>query len=518
MDTQSASIIIVGAGPTGLMLANQLTRFDIDYIILDQKTGPTDQSRALVVQARSMEIYEQLGLSDQIVANGQKNDGITLYKNGHQSASVTIVNPDEDSTPFPFLMMYEQSKNETLLYNNLQVQNREVQWNTGITSIQQSSNLYTLEARRGDDDITYQCTYLIACDGSKSTVRDFSQVPFTGGSYINVFFVADTLVEGPFSSKKLSLFLHNKGINMLFPMIGEKHFRVLGTLPAKYYHQDNIPFETILNEVKDQMYMPVTFHDTRWHSTYRLHHKKVARFSKGNIFFAGDAAHVHSPAGGQGMNTGLQDAYNLAWKLALVHKGKAAPSLLNSYHEERNPVAMNLLKTTDKLFAVMSSGSFWHSVFRLHVISGLLKLVMTSETVRKLAFMQISQLKINYALSSLAKGKARKIKAGSRVPHCLLKLNNAQTSLYKLINETSSTPFTVLVYNQSASGFEQLDATLFTLLSVEVTDNNNKVFKRRGLPPSFVMVIRPDNYIGYISDKAGFNDIQDFFTSAYLLL
>ncbi len=519
MKTQSNQIIIAGAGPTGLMLANQLTRFEIDHIILDQKSGPTDQSRALVVHARSMEIYEQLGLSSQIVAEGQKNDGMTLYKNGKIAASVTIVNPDENASPFPYLMMYEQSKNENLLYKNLLAQNRSVQWNTCITGIEQVNELYILKAKQGDNDIVYECRYLIACDGSKSLIRDFSKMPFTGGSYLNVFFVADTGVDGGFSSKKVSLFVRKDGMNILFPMKGENHFRVLGILPVEYYHKYNLPFEEILDKVKEGMQTPwVHFYDTNWHSTYRSHHKKIYRFSKGNIFFAGDAAHVHSPVGGQGMNTGLQDAYNLAWKLALVQKGKALPSLLSTYHEERNPVAAKLLQTNDKMFSFMSTNSFWYNLFRLYFLPFFIPLITKSKTVRRQIFHQVSQIQINYTSSSLAKGKAGKIKAGRRLPYCLLTLNNITTSIYTLINEKAISPFTVLLYNVSADGFEQLNTSLFRLLPIEVNNSNNKAFKAVGLPAAFVMIVRPDNYIGYLSEKADANNVSEFFAKAYSLV
>src|ERR1700722_11387006 len=136
-------IIIVGAGPTGLMLANQLTRFNVDYLILDQKSGPTEQSRALVVQARSMEIYEQLGLSEHIINDGQASNGICFYKNGKLKGTVILINPGEKASPFPYIMMYEQSKNETLLYNNLLEHNKQVEWNTTILSIEKENDLYT---------------------------------------------------------------------------------------------------------------------------------------------------------------------------------------------------------------------------------------------------------------------------------------------------------------------------------------------------------------------------------------
>jgi 2-polyprenyl-6-methoxyphenol hydroxylase-like FAD-dependent oxidoreductase len=235
-------VIILGAGPTGLMLSNQLSRFGVDHIIIDAKAGPTDQSRALVVHARSLEIYEQLGVSDRVLADGQRNNGINFYKHGRIATSVTLVGSDEKSTPFPFLMMYEQSKNEQLLYQNLLDQGREVKWNTRVTKITKVGALYQLTILENDTNSLLQCKYLIGCDGGKSMVREFSGVPFSGGSYLNVFFVADTHIKG-FSSEKLSIFLKKDGLNMLFAMKSTDHFRALGIMPKQYYHQPDLPFE-----------------------------------------------------------------------------------------------------------------------------------------------------------------------------------------------------------------------------------------------------------------------------------
>ena len=517
MTTKYNDIIIVGAGPTGLMLANQLTRFGIDYIILDQKAGPTDQSRALVVHARSMEIYQQMGLSDQILKDGMQNGGIVPHRNGKPTGSVNLTNVGENKSPFPFMMMYEQSKNETLLYNNLLAQNISVQWNTTINSITKENDTYSLKATQANNDITFQCKYLIACDGSKSIVRDFSQVPFTGGTYEDVFYVTDTHVNAGLSAEKLSLFFSDRSITMFFPMQGNYRYRVLGILPKEYYNRNDIPFEEIMNNIKTEIKKPMDFYDTNWHSTYKLHHKKVTHFSKDNIFFAGDAAHVHSPAGGQGMNTGLQDAYNLAWKLALVQQGKATATLLNSYHEERDPVAQALLKTTDKLFAAMITDDLYHRILRLYIVPFLVPLITKLKFVRRQMFLTVSQIQISYLSSSLSKGKAGKIKGGMRLPYFFVTQNNKAVSIYDLIKEKAINPFTVVIYNLPADSFAKLDTPFFTLLALEANKANHTNLKEIGLPNSFVIVVRPDNYIAYISTKADANELSNFIRDAYFL-
>jgi 2-polyprenyl-6-methoxyphenol hydroxylase-like FAD-dependent oxidoreductase len=510
-------ILILGAGPTGLMMSNQLVRFGIDHIILDQKAGPTDQSRALVVHARSMEIYEQLGLSDAIVAKGQKNVGMELFKKGKRVASVTVVNPDENATPFPWLMMFEQSKNEALLYNNLLTHNRDVQWNATVVSISRKDNQYIVEVICSQQKLTYQCKYLIACDGSNSIVREYAQMPFIGSSYMNVFYVADTHADGSLSSTMISLFLQKSDITVFFPMTGKDHFRILGILPVGYYHKEDLPFDEILRQVKGNIGMTVSFYDTGWHSTYRLHHKKVESFRKDNIFFAGDAAHVHSPVGGQGMNTGLQDVYNLSWKLALVVQGKAGFPLLDSYHEERDPVAGNLLKSTDRMFSFMSTNTPFYNFIRLRLVPLLVSTLTSSRAVKRALFRNVSQINISYKTSSLAKGKAGQISAGQRLPYFCLTQQGVPVSIYKLVNFHPATPFTVLLYNIPGDHFTGLHKDFFRIVSLEVNTSNTTVLRKKDLPQSFVMVVRPDNYIAYISEEADVSGLLNFMTAAYCL-
>ncbi|NCD69122.1 FAD-dependent monooxygenase [Mucilaginibacter agri] len=509
-------VIILGAGPTGLMLSNQLTRFGIDHMIIDAKSGPTDQSRALVVQARSLEIYEQLGISDKVIAGGQKNDGINFYKHGKIATSVTLIRSDEKSTPFPFLMMYEQSKNEQLLYQHLQDQGRTVKWNSRVTKISKSGTSYQLSITENGIESSVECKYLIGCDGGKSLVREFSGVEFSGGSYLNVFFVADTHIKG-FSSDKLSIFLKKDGLNMLFAMKSTDHFRALGILPKPYYHQPDLPFQEVLDKMKSDMEMPLEFYDTNWHSTYRLHHKKVTVFGKDNLFLAGDAAHVHSPAGGQGMNTGLQDAYNLGWKLALVQQGIAGRKLLETYDEERNPVAEDLLHTTDRIFSAMSTEGSWYTFFRMYFIPVFIGFITSFRVVRRSAFKLLSQIGVNYKSSSLSKGKAGKIKGGLRLPYFHIDMDGRNRSIYQVIKEYSKTPFTILVYQLDIIPLQSLNKTLYTVIEIPYSIDNDKGLKRSGFSGAFMLLVRPDNYIGYIDGKVNIEAFNFYMETAYYL-
>ena len=495
MEAKRVDVIIAGAGPTGLMLACQLSRLGVDFLILDKKEGPTRESRALVVQARSMEIYEQMGLSKDVERDGQASASVSFYKDGRRLLSVSFGNMGEKLSPFPYVMIYEQSKNEQLLYDDLRSMGKDVLWQTGIEDVHEEEGGFSIGQ--------YTCTWLIGCDGSKSKIREKAGIDFIGGMYENVFFVADTHLKGDSITRDgLSLFFTRDSISILFPMAGDRRFRVLGILPKEYYNREDIQFADIAGAVRGNLQLPVEFYDTQWYSTYKLYYKKVTRFNKGNIFFAGDAAHVHSPAGGQGMNTGLQDAYNLAWKLALVVKGDASKELLDTYHEERDPIAGQLLKTTDRMFSIMIGSSRFFGFVKLHVLPRMLPLISKFKKMRTKVFGMVSQIKINYRDSSLSAGVAGRIKAGERLPWFQVQQNGRLSSIYSLVRDLHKTPFLVLLYDLPETAWVNLNKRLFTVCSLEANPANGKALKEAGFPASFVAVLRPDIYLGYLSETA----------------
>lgn len=506
----NSSIIICGAGPTGLMLAAQLLRFNIDFIIIDEKAAPTTESRAVVVQARSMEIYEQMNLSDEIVANAEKTDGICFWRNGKEVEEAQLKDFGSDITPFDFLLMYEQSKNETLLYHYLQKHNHEVEWNTELVVYNEEENRYIVSVKKGDKEFSIIAQYIIACDGAKSKVREITAMKFTGGTYEHIFYVADTHIKAPICNNKLNFFLAKDTFNLFFPMTGEKRFRAIGILPKQYYHHTEINFDEVSTQVNKDAQLDLGFYDTGWYSTYRLHHKKVEYFNKGNIFFCGDAAHVHSPAGGQGMNTGLQDAYNLAWKIALVIQHKANENLLATYHEERNPVAENLLKTTDRLFTIMSKNNMINILLRMYIMPAVMPALLKIKKFRRMFFLLVSQTKINYVHSSLSQGRAGKIKAGMRFPYLKLSIVNEIISVYTFIKNNMSSPFLLLCYNIQTESIAQ---DYIKTVSIEKNNYNDAALQKAGFPSSFICMLRPDNYIGYISASLNMNELNKYLHS-----
>ena len=500
-------VIICGAGPTGLMLAAQLLRFNIDFLIIDKKFAPTTESRAVVVQARSMEIYEQMNLSDEIIADSEKADGLCFWRHGKKISEAKFDNLGSDVSPFDFVIMYEQSKNETLLYHYIQKNNHEVEWNTELISYKEDKKKFVVSIKQNNKEFEVSTDYLIACDGGKSKVRELAEMEFSGGTYENVFYVADTHIKADVCANSINFFVADDTFNLLFPMLGEKRYRAIGILPKQFYHQQEISFNAVSTQVAKDAEIDLGFYNTQWYSTYRLHHKKIKSFNKSNIFFCGDAAHVHSPAGGQGMNTGLQDAYNLAWKLALVITKKANENLLKTYHEERNPVAESLLKTTDRMFNMMSKNNKLNVFLRMYVLPAVMPSLMNFQFLRKEFFRLISQTEINYQHSSLSKGKSNKIKAGMRFPYVKFFINNKNDfSVFHLIRANASKPFILLCYDVEMNDFNESD--LFSIIQIEKNNYNDKALYEAGFSSSFVCLLRPDNYIGFINETYNSTEIN----------
>jgi hypothetical protein len=314
---------------------------------------------------------------------------------------------------------------------------------------------------------------------------------FEGDTIPKVFYVTDVELNSPVINKdELFIFLIKKGFVLFFPMEGARHYRVIGILPDKT-EADIFTFENIEDSIKEQLKVPVTFDKIKWFSSYKVHSRKANFFMNGNCFIAGDAAHIHTPAGGQGMNTGIQDTYNLAWKLAHTINYKVNASVVESYNSERTENAGHLLKTTDKMFDFMTgSGSFWNFI-RLNIFPLMARFISKNLTLNKRLFPLLSQIGITYPHSSLTiPGKLEKIKAGDRMPY--FTFSNGKNIFEYLINPS----FKILFFGTDRIDIEkQLQSFKFKVVTLSFTEIPKSIF---GNSANFYLLLRPDNHISYI--------------------
>ncbi|MFK7601497.1 FAD-dependent monooxygenase [Deinococcus sp. SM5_A1] len=486
MTTQTTEVLIAGAGPTGLLLALWLTRLEVRVRIVDPKSGPTTESRAIAVQARTLEFYDQLGLGREALARGRHATGLRLWTGGRARAGVDLRGAGAGLTPHPGLFILTQDQNEALLLAHLTALGGAVEWQTELTDLRQDADGVTATLERDGHFKTVWAAYLAGCDGAGSVVRHRLGVSLSGGTYPQRFYVADVTARGLLSQDRVNVSLDDDQFLAFFPMPGKDHWRVVGQVPAGAVKE--VTFETVRPQINSQRVAQILA--VHWFSSYHVHHRVAEQFQVGRTFLLGDAAHVHSPVGGQGMNTGLGDAANLAWKLAQALRG-AAPELLATYGPERRPFAVSLVNTTDRVFSGVVDPSPLARTVRTRVIPAVLGILTRPAAVRRLAFLRLSQLLIHYPHSPLSVGSAGQVRGGDRLPWVLtergsnfgaLQLLNWQVHIY-------GTPSPELL---AWCTVREIPLHVFAFSAVA---------ERVGLLQDAFYLIRPDGYVGLAASQ-----------------
>ena len=360
-------VLVVGAGPTGLMAGVVLSRRGVPAVVVDRKAGPTRESRALAVQARTMEIYDQLGLAETVLAGAFPAMRVRIGE------SASSEGPDfsllqKGATRFPGIQIFEQSRNEQLLADTLNAAQGDIRWQHRLVDLidktaQPDGRVEALIEGEDGSLLRVRARWCIGADGAASAVRRELNLPFDGKTDDATFWVADVRDVRGVPEGTLNIRFGQSTFAMAFPLGPGGHTRLLA-LAA----QDAITQDEALATADAEF--GLTHGAVDWFSTYRVHHRVASKFRVGSVFLAGDAGHVHSPVGGQGMNTGLQDAHNLAMLLADVAQGRVAPQALDRYERERRPVALILVNVTDRAFGVIGRRSPVAALFRNRV-SGL---------------------------------------------------------------------------------------------------------------------------------------------------
>ncbi len=416
---ETRPVLIVGAGPTGLTAAMELARFGVPVRLVDQYAAPADTSRAIAVQSRTVELMQQRGLAEPMLALGNKGYAATLYEGATQLGKVDLHHID---SRFNFVLLLSQAETERILREQLERLGVRVERDTQLVACAQlegaaSGVRATLRKTNGGVE-EVEAAYLIDAEGAHSTVRHGMHLAFEGNSLPNTYMLADLYLDGAVPEDELSIFIPESGLLAAFPM-GNRRFRLIATEKHELAHDAPEPGLAEIQAAWEQgVPIPVHLRDLQWSARFRINSRALTRLRHGNIFFAGDAAHIHSPAGGQGMNTGIQDAINLGWKLAMVHRGLASDALLDTYGEERLPIIARLLSTTERATDLANSDShFVHTLLR-----HLLPRVLSFEAVRRKGAGIVSELDANYRPSSL-NGKTEgggAVHAGDRFPDVAL--------------------------------------------------------------------------------------------------
>jgi 2-polyprenyl-6-methoxyphenol hydroxylase-like FAD-dependent oxidoreductase len=536
--------LIVGAGPTGLVLATQLQSFGTRFRIIDRLVDRTRESRALAVQARTLELLQMLGLGERLVARGNSSTRLKLHLEGRAVATVRLGEIGAEDTRFPFILFVSQAETEDVLNEYLRASGVVIERGTELVSFEREDDgLQCLLKRDDGRQERLHARFLVGCDGAHSAVRKGSGIEFEGGSYPQDFALGDVEADGPLEPNAINSFARGGGVAMFFPLGKPTTWRVIAMAAgnqaeAQPRSSSGITSELELAELQVLVDVPtagaIRLRDPAWLTRFHLHHRQTAAYRAGNVFLAGDAAHIHSPVGAQGMNTGIQDAWNLGWKMGLVARGFARDRLLDTYEAERWPVGQFLLRYTDRLFSTFTramSGRPLATWARRVVVPHVIPHIFGSHWVRRTAFAFVSELGIRYRKSpAVAEGEPRQQpgpRAGDRLPDAEILVNGRATYLQEAL---AGPRLALLLCGDSRIwnhlGLDQLRKRYGAVVAMyclstsgadgSFHDQNGHAFTRLGVRDAAQYLVRPDGYIAFRSASRTFEQLDRYLADWYL--
>ncbi|KAL2816919.1 FAD binding domain-containing protein [Aspergillus granulosus] len=502
-----SDVLIVGAGPTGLVTALWLVKQGVSIRIIDKAQADASTSRALAIQARTLELYRQLDIAEDVVAKGHKIRATNVWSEGSHRGRIPIGDIGSGLTPYPFIHILSQDQHERLLEDRLNSLGVQVERDLELVGFSENDSFVTARLRKHvdykseEEDIEKcEATFIVGCDGAHSAVRRASGIEYAGATYSHIFFVADIEGSGPSINGEAHVTMNQSEFMLLFPYDDNHRARISGAVDDTATGKGvDITFEDVRSEMTRTLKLQID--KVNWFSTYRSHHRVAAAFRKGRAFLVGDAAHIHSPVGGQGMNTGIGDAINLAWKLAAVIKGQVGLALLDSYETERRAFARQLVNTTDSGFNLVISQSYFARILRTWVVPYLAPLLAKIDFARHKVFQRVSQIMINYRHSFLSTGATGDIFGGDRLPWVPVGDVDNFESL-------KSITWQVHVYGEAKVDLIAWCQSKNIPLHTFCWDEK---YRAAGLQSDAAYLIRPDTYIAVAEPSGNSQRLQKYF-------
>ncbi|KAI1091766.1 FAD binding domain-containing protein [Rostrohypoxylon terebratum] len=532
---ETTDVLIVGGGPTGVVLALELAAQNIPFRIIDKALGRSDKSRALVVQPRTLELLSRHGIARGLQERGFTTTGARYCVNGKEATRIEIGDGAAlPNTAFPFQKLISQEDTEYFLDECLEKKyGRKVERGLEAKTVAQDADGVTATFSKvgdttGEATTTIRAKYAVGCDGSHSVVRQAAGLTFEGESYQQQFVLADTQIEWEAPTKNV-IMCFGQGVLAVFPMKNGmvRVFASGSNVPSR----EGGPLLEDFQQFFDKM-VPVKgkLHDPSWLTRFYLHHRGVDKYSNGRLFVAGDAAHIHSPVGGQGMNTGIQDAVNLGWKLAAVIRGERPASFLDSYHGERYPVGQNLLRGTDRIFSFMISTNPIFVFIRNHLLPWLLPLQFRNENRVREMFKIMAEFDISYrdyGFVGTAPGlKGNTVRGGDRMLDGKIEGPEGQKYLLDLADPTS---YHLILFSgvgaeaASEGDLQRAEANFLGKSPVPskvhlifgekpngqsgYVDKDATLHKDLGFSQPTYVLLRPDSYIGHVGPLSALGEL-----------
>ena len=510
--TGSVDVLVVGAGPTGLALAAQLAAFGATVRVVDRRRVPGRASRALVVQPRTLEVLRPIAVTQALLDRGDHAARVQLHL-GDREVTVPLSGFDLDDTSYPFLLVLRQAEVEAALIAHLAGRGHSVGWGTELLSYRrdEAGVLVTLRHHGGHTELV-RARYLVGCDGANSTVRRQAGVAFKGGDYQRSVLLADLDLDEDLPSGAAHAFVGPQGALVLFAAGEHARWRLLAVQARRPGGATEPPTADVQAVVEVLTGGRVRARNVAWTAQIGLQHRLAATFRSGRVFLAGDAAHTHSPAGAQGMNSGIQDASNLGWKLALVSRGTASKALLDSYDAERRPVAHAVLALTHVLFWMETADNPVVRRARAALAPLVVSLALRHGWLRALGFRVVGQLWVHYPRGLAAVEGSPRLRRGPRAGHRLPDASLLGGQVPCRLHQALATPaFHLLLCGpppawdqQRLARFQQRFGNLIVVhrLGTEpfpgtLCDPSGAALARLGAREGAQYLIRPDGYVGY---------------------
>ncbi|QIW95002.1 hypothetical protein AMS68_000520 [Peltaster fructicola] len=493
-------ILIVGAGPSGMIAAMSLRQIGVKFRIIDASNGPGTQSRAMGVQARTLELYRTFGIAEELAEGGIHSIDAQIRTTGFFGnhpfpiATMPFSKVGHGISKFPFVLNYPQDQHERLLARQLKQAGVKVDRSTELTALYEDADgvHVTLTGPDGEEKATYR--YVVGADGAHSRVRHAIDVGFSGGTYTQSFYVADLELTDDQKKGQFVVTVSGGGVCARMP-VRTGQTRVVGVLPASVKNVADLKFSDV--QASAEPLLSAKVEEVNWFSHYNVHHRVADHFRIGSVFLVGDACHLHSPLGGQGMNTGIGDAYNLAWKLGHVVQGRANEGLLSSYELERRPFAEALVATTDAVFSNVISNTTIGYLIRV-LLWPLTFAIMTKWAfARNKAFRFISQIHISYAKSPISDGQVGQVKAGDRLPWVDYGDDDNHASF-------DGVNWQLLIHGDAS--IELLELKWIELQRFPFTKRARQV----GIKENAVYLVRPDTYTALVMERFDLDTLRRY--------
>ena len=529
------------------MMASELARHGIRCRIIDKTPEISPLSRALAIHARTLEIFECIGIADQFVSAGVKAHGVCIYASGKRIVHLSF---DAIESRYNFALMLPQDETESLLARHLENLGVKIDRSTELVDFTQDSDSVTATLRLADGrSERCRAAYLIGCDGAHSVVRHSLNLPFEGLEYEETFALADIMINSSLPDDELSGFASEKGLLFFFP-ITHGRYRLIADVSSVAASNREPTLAELQAIVDDHCGSGVRLHDPKWMTYFKIHRRQSTSYRVGRVFLAGDAAHIHSPAGGQGMNTGLQDAYNLAWKLALMLKGIVRPAILDSYSAERHAVGRSVLKSTDAMTRFMVV----RNPVAIGIRNRIAAFLSSTEMFRSLVPRTMAELAVNYRGSTIVAEHHEGIfqtitafgggpRAGDRAPDAngltlgdrqsqrlfdLLRSDNHKLLLFAGPHpDQSELTNLASVANQISAKFDR-NVVSYVVLPANlpagvpgrdgrvILDSDSALHSAYHAVNSCSYLIRPDGYVGFRSFPADAKPLTEFLKGIFV--